>query len=583
MSQSLRVLVVEDSADDADLMVRELRRGGYAVDFERVDSAQALSAALARREWDLVISDYVMRGFNGLEALALFKKKGLDVPFLIVSGLIGEEIAVSAMKSGAHDYIMKDRMGRLIPAVERELREADVRRERREADRALRESDERFRQLAENIDVAFFMFDCRPGGAPNRLLYVSDAYERIWSRSTQTLQANARSWLDAIHPEDRKRVLGDLPRMERGNFSQEFRIVGSDGSIRWVHYRSFPVLNEEGEPYRLAGIAEDITRRKQTEEQLAEKSRRLEEMVEELRAVEEELRASNQAISESNERLEKRVRERTADLVAANSELQLQINERIRLQKELLEIAEKERRRIGFDLHDDLGQKLLAISFMIKAMERNMANNNPPKPSETRNIQLLINQLINHTHDLAYGFCSLDTKGDDLAPELKELAANVRNMFQIDCRFKVRGTLPPLSENVTAQLYKIAQEAANNAVKHGKATYISISLSALPGKLVLAIKNSGAPFPESGEAGNGMGLRIMKSRASVIGASLEIKSNGNNGTIVTCALPLPDGSGGAKADLGRQPETGKSAILNRWPSDPAKIKPIGESIASFAP
>jgi signal transduction histidine kinase len=132
-------------------------------------------------------------------------------------------------------------------------------------------------------------------------------------------------------------------------------------------------------------------------------------------------------------------------------------------------------------------------------------------------------------------------------------------------------------------LYKIAQEAANNAVKHGKATFISLSLSALPDRLVLVIKNSGAPFPETIEAGHGMGLRIMKSRASVIGGSLEIKSNDGNGTIVTCALPLLNGARAARADLGAQTETGKSATLKGWPPDPSKIKPIGESVASFAP
>lgn len=578
MSQSLRVLVVEDSEDDADLMLRELRRGGYQVDFERVETARTMSAALDRREWDIVISDHVMHGFNGLEALSLFKKKGLDLPFIIVSGMIGEEIAVGAMKSGAHDYIMKDKMARLVPAVERELREAAVRRARREADLALRESEERFRQLAENIDLAFFMFDWAPGGAPGRLLYVSDAYERIWGRSKKTLETEAMSWLNAVHPEDRKHVLNDLPRMERGSFSREFRIIGLDTSIRWIHYRSFPVFNDYGEQYRIACIAEDITRRKQTEEQLAEKTRSLEEMVEKLRAIEEELRESNQAISESNDRLEKRVRERTSDLVAANAELQHEITERICLQKELLEIAEKERRRIGFDLHDDLSQKLMGISFMVKAMERNLANKIPPKSMETRKIQLLINQVINHTHNLAHGFCALDLKGNDLALELKGLAANVKKMFQITCHFRTEGELPELPENVAAQLYKIAQEAANNAIKHGKARNMSISLSSLPGKLVLAIKNSGVPFPETRESGNGMGLRIMNSRASVIGASIQIKSNAGDGTIVACTLPLVNGSGGARTNFGRS----EASVLNGKSPDPARVKPRAAANGSFA-
>ncbi|MCG6537371.1 MAG: response regulator, partial [Syntrophales bacterium LBB04] len=120
-----------DSEDDARLLVRELDRGRYAVAFEWVDTAAAMSVALEREAWDMIIADYAMPGFNGTAALALFRGKGLDLPFIIVSGAIGEDIAVKAMKAGANDYVMKGNMARLVPAVRRELREAQVRRERK--------------------------------------------------------------------------------------------------------------------------------------------------------------------------------------------------------------------------------------------------------------------------------------------------------------------------------------------------------------------------------------------------------------------------------------------------------------------
>src|SRR4051794_7006060 len=139
MGQPLRILVVEDSKEDAELLVRELRRGGYEPLFERVDSSEAMRAALDRRTWDVVVSDYVMPGFGGLEALALFHEKGLDAPFIVVSGHIGEDLAVAAIKAGADDYLMKDRLGRLVPAIERALEEAEVRRAHQRANEALRE------------------------------------------------------------------------------------------------------------------------------------------------------------------------------------------------------------------------------------------------------------------------------------------------------------------------------------------------------------------------------------------------------------------------------------------------------------
>src|SRR5438309_1253368 len=125
MATDLRVLIVENSENDAVLVADCLSQAGYSLDWQRVDSAQAFAAALAgSAPWDLILSDYAMPGFSGLSALEIYKRSGLDVPFLLISGSIGEERAVEAMRSGVHDYIMKDRMQRLIPAVQRELREA---------------------------------------------------------------------------------------------------------------------------------------------------------------------------------------------------------------------------------------------------------------------------------------------------------------------------------------------------------------------------------------------------------------------------------------------------------------------------
>lgn len=138
MTTQLRALIVEDSEDDAVLLLRELRADGYDPLFERVDTAEAFRAALARQEWDVVISDYSMPQFSAPAALRLLQESGLDLPFIILSGAIGEDTAVAMMKAGAHDYIMKNNLARLIPAIEREIGEAEVRRERRRAQEALR-------------------------------------------------------------------------------------------------------------------------------------------------------------------------------------------------------------------------------------------------------------------------------------------------------------------------------------------------------------------------------------------------------------------------------------------------------------
>jgi len=155
MSKSLRILIVEDSEEDTELLLHELRGAAFDPSFERVDTPAAMSAALEHQNWDLVVADFSMPQFNALAALELLNKKGLDLPFIIVSGTIGEELAVSAMKNGARDYIMKGNLRRLVPAVERELSEAAQRRERKRAEEELRINQEQFR-VAREIQQRLF-------------------------------------------------------------------------------------------------------------------------------------------------------------------------------------------------------------------------------------------------------------------------------------------------------------------------------------------------------------------------------------------------------------------------------------------
>jgi putative two-component system response regulator len=152
MRKPLRVLIVEDSPDDTELLVRELQRGGYEPAYERVETATAMQDALERREWDLVISDHSAPQFDSGSALSLLKATGIDIPFVIVSGTIGEIAAVQAMKAGAHDYIVKGNLARLIPAIARELVDAQHRRARTAAEQALREHEQ---QAAVELAAAY--------------------------------------------------------------------------------------------------------------------------------------------------------------------------------------------------------------------------------------------------------------------------------------------------------------------------------------------------------------------------------------------------------------------------------------------
>jgi PAS domain S-box-containing protein len=215
--------------------------------------------------FDLIISDFTIPGYNGMAALAKAKEAQPETPFIFVSGTIGEERAVEGLKSGATDYVLKDNLQRLGPAAERAIREAREHRARMRAEQALKESEGRFRQVAENIDEVFRLIDV----GRNEVLYINPAYEKIWKRSRASLYEDPQTWFAAIHPEDRERIgQATLLKMVNGTYDETFRIVRPDGSIRWIRERACPVQNEQGEVYRVVGTAGDVTERRQLEERL---------------------------------------------------------------------------------------------------------------------------------------------------------------------------------------------------------------------------------------------------------------------------------------------------------------------------
>jgi len=199
MDTPLRVLIIEDSEDDTLLIMHELKRGGYDPKYERVETAGAMNDALNQQEWDIVISDHSMPHFNSFNALDVLKKRGLDLPFFLVSGTIDEEMAVSAMKAGVHDYIMKGNLKRLVPAIARELRDAVVRQDRKRKEEALRESEKRYRQVIENATEIIYSLN-----AKGNFTYGNPAGLKVTGFSLEELRQF--NYQDLIVPEHRERI-----------------------------------------------------------------------------------------------------------------------------------------------------------------------------------------------------------------------------------------------------------------------------------------------------------------------------------------------------------------------------------------
>jgi PAS domain S-box-containing protein len=262
MRKELRALIVEDSEDDTLLLTRELKRGGNDLSYERVETSEAMLKSLQENEWDIVISDYVMPHFSGLDALRILKETDLDLPFIIVSGAIGEDLAVGAMRAGAHDYVLKGNLARLIPAIERELREAAERREHCRADRALRESQELYEKLVLASPDAVTKTDLE-----GRVTYASLRTAELhgYGSSMDMIGLNT---LDLIAPEYREEALKNLHKtLEEGISGEvEYEFLKRDGSRFIGTLSAVCIKNAEGEQEALIATTRDITQRKQVEE-----------------------------------------------------------------------------------------------------------------------------------------------------------------------------------------------------------------------------------------------------------------------------------------------------------------------------
>ncbi len=263
---ALRVLIVEDSEDDAMLLLSELRRGGYEPYYERVEIPEAMKKALADSVWDVIVSDYRMPRFEAPKALAMAREAGSEAPFIVVSGKIGEDVAVEMMKAGAHDCVMKDKLARLCPTVERGLEEAKERRERWRAEEELRGSEERYRAVIEQATDGVYLLD----SDTRRLLETNPSFQKMLGYAADELQgmevynfvAHARPNIDSTISttlEQKRRLVGD----------RQYR--RKDGSLMDVEV-GVSVISYGGKEV-ICTIVRDVTERKRYEETLRQSER----------------------------------------------------------------------------------------------------------------------------------------------------------------------------------------------------------------------------------------------------------------------------------------------------------------------
>ncbi len=239
------------------------------------------------------------------------------------------------------------------------------------------------------------------------------------------------------------------------------------------------------------------------------------------------------------EHLEELVQERTEELTRANEQLRQEIEQRKKLEREILSISEQEQRRIGQELHDSLGQQLTGIAFMTRVLEQKLAKKSEPEAADVSEVLKLVNQAANQARGLAKGLHPVDLDRGSLVSVLQELASSTQQLFGIKCSFHCDETVNLRRAQAAVHLYRIAQEAVTNAIKHGRAKKIQIKLTRADNQAILVIENDGRDFPgEYEKRGTGMGLQIMDHRVDLIAGELTVRRGPKGGTVVTCSFPI---------------------------------------------
>jgi signal transduction histidine kinase len=484
---ALRALVVEDSASDYEYVLAVLRDAGREVHARRVEDEPGMAKALAEMQWDVVIADHKLPRFSAAAALATLRRSGQDLPFIIVSGTIGEEAAVQAMLAGADDYVMKGNLLRLAPALGRSMRTAESRSRRREAERALRDSEERLRAVTSNFPGVIFQlrYDMRsenfgPG-------YFSAGTERLMGVSPQALGDTPGALFAFIGAADRtslENAFADGARLGQ-TIRWEGRLKSPPGSdAPWVELRATPRQAPEAGELIWEGVIVDVAARKRAEQQLLDSQ------------------ASLRALS-----------------------------------MHLESVREEERERLAAELHDEHGSLVTALKIALgNAAER--LDGNAQGQTALRQCSELAESVAQAGRRIA-----LALRPPVLDSGIIETAQWQARQFQertgIRCKVQSNVAECELGRAQTNALFRILQEALTNVAKHAGASAVEVQLFFDRSQVTLEVRDDGRGLPEHrGARPDAFGVRGMVERAQALGGWLEVSGAPGKGTTVMAALPL---------------------------------------------
>ncbi len=484
--ESLNILIVDDSSEDVEKVLRVLGEGGICFDCLCISTANELHTALVDQTWDVILSSYSLKQIDAKEVLSVLATYHLNTPFIILSSHAGEEVAGALMDMGAHDFVMKANMARLVPAIRRSLKEVENFLRFNETQVALQKSETRFRAITANLPSVVFQFLLDEEGELS-FPYVSGGSVTLLGLTPQVLMDNPTLFLKLILPEDKsifdQLMMTSVDQLTMWNWEGRIQVKGY-ADMKWISLRATPRRTESGATL-WDGIMINITRNKLAEYEIA------------------------------------RSREQLAELSSY-------------LQK----IKEHERAHIAREIHDDIGGTLTAIKFELQPC----LDETPRLPvfyqKKAKSVEALVDRVIDSTRRISL----------DLRPGILDCGIVAAIQWQtkeftdrtgIPCHVSCDTDDIPLDADLSVAIFRIFQETLTNISKHAQAEHIQVKLEEIDGLIFLEVIDDGCGIKMTDiEKQESFGIRGMRERSQQLKGSFDVSSMPDKGTKVTICIPI---------------------------------------------
>lgn len=484
----LRLLLIEDSRDDAELILLALDEGGFDVTCLRVETEAAMFSAIQSGSWDVVISDFNLPSFSALNALNLLRKADQEIPFIIVSGCIGEESVVTLMKSGVSDFVMKDKLARLVPSMEHELLDATMRREHRTAQDTLKRNEILLNGITSSLGEGIYVLN-----EEGKLVFMNPEAERLlgWTEA----ELLGRNIHNIIHGQNRDGT--PLSEADCGIHnvlmtgityqSDDQVFVRRNGTLIPVSITASAII-ENNKATASVTVFQDITLRKRAEQKLRESRRQLQKLTAHLQTVREE-----------------------------------------------------ERARIARELHDELGQMLTGVKLDAKWLASALTGGEVFIQEKIVSMSKLIDDTLDAMRRVAADLrpVMLDDLGLEAALEWLTEEFGKRSGLHTRLELDVADGLCQLQQldtEIATAAYRVTQECLNNIARHARALHVQILLRCTGDKIFLRIADDGQGMTER-QKRNSFGIVGMRERTAGLGGTFHISSIKGEGTCVEVSLP----------------------------------------------